>query len=195
VLSLLLGATCNSAAAATISFIEPRDEGPVKATLDISECGTSCFNVTQQGDLETGVVRFSAPPTFFDIPAGTIRGQVTLIEPGGIPGEIGGTVSDVISITISKSVNPAAPIGVEALFSSLTEPDIQFPQPGVPVITETGKLQNISGSFYNPNGLSPVNLPSNLTILVQSDVVPEPSSVLLFGAGLLGLAIARKRLS
>jgi len=63
------------------------------------------------------------------------------------------------------------------------------------VVPETGLLQGLTGQFRNLATGDLVSLPSNLTVFAQSDVVPEPSTLILLGMGLAGFAVVgRKRM-
>ena len=55
----------------------------------------------------------------------------------------------------------------------------------VPTVVETGDLQDLTALLHSDTG--------GLRVQVQSDVVPEPSTLLLFGSGLLGLAAQGRR--
>jgi hypothetical protein len=59
--------------------------------------------------------------------------------------------------------------------------------PCVTIIPETGGLQDISGDFFDSNGRTRINPLFTVKVQPDSDVVPEPRSVILIAIGALGL--------
>ena len=195
------------ASAVTITFKEDPNEGPTNTTVDVTDCQGACFDIVQQGGNEGGTAGLSAPPNFFPgfpsaFPSQVTQYEAILVEPKNTPGEIAGSISDRVLLTVTtQSGDPSLPMRVEASFASDSDKDVHFPPAGVfppgtvGVVTETGTLQDISGNFHTfPQfgvGLrEPFQLPPNLIIQVQSDLVPEPSAGVLLAAGLLVLIAA-----
>jgi len=142
---------------------------------------------------ETSLVFQQAPPI------APTSNYVILLEPSNEPPDPTetpvnwpgvGQVSDVIVGDFQSA--PAAGPGVE--FISDGDPQLQQivnqiqagAFPNVTFLTETGALQDVSG----PLGSSTFGL----QVLVQSDVVPEPSTLLLLAGGLAGIAASSRRL-
>jgi hypothetical protein len=173
----------SSANAVTITFKETPQEGPVTASLDLTDC-SNCIKVAETGGNETGVVSFTAPPGFFDLPSGVSQAEALLVDP---PAVSGGTsiVSDRVLLEIN---NTPQLISITANFQSDSDNVTVFPEFGA--LPESGGIQDMSNAFAKivPGGAHPVFvLPANLIIKAQSeiDIIPEPSIGLLLGCGLL----------
>jgi hypothetical protein len=185
-LLVFLGAMCTSSAnAVTITFKETPQEGPVTASLDLTDC-SNCIKVAETGGNETGVVSFTAPPGVFvfNLPSGVTQAEALLIDPPAIPG---GTsiVSDRVLLEIN---NTPQLISITANFQSDSDNVTVFPEFGA--LPESGGIQDMSNAFAKivPGGVHPAFvLPANLIIKAQSeiDIVPEPSIGVLLGCGLL----------
>ena len=183
-LLVFLGAMCTSSAnAVTITFKETPQEGPVTASLDLTDC-SNCIKIAETGGNETGVVSFTAPPGTFDLPSGVTRAEALLVDPPAISG---GTsiVSDRVLLEMN---NTPQLISITANFHSDSDNVTIFPEFGA--LPESGELQDMSNAFAKivPGGGHPAfALPANLIIKAQSeiDIIPEPSIGLLLGCGLL----------
>jgi hypothetical protein len=175
-----------SANAVTITFKETPQEGPVTASLDLTDC-TACIRVAETGGNETGVVSFRAPAGFFNLPSGATQAEALLVDP---PAVAGGTsiVSDRVLLEVN---NTPELISITASFQSDSDNVTVFPEFGA--IPESGGLQDMSNAFAQivPGGVHPAYaLPANLIIQAQSeiDIIPEPCIGLLLGCGLLVFA-------
>jgi hypothetical protein len=188
-----------TARAVTITFKEDPNEGPVRTIVEAQDC-TGCLDIVQQGGQETGNASFLAPPQFFvGFPAGQVsQFQALLVEPANIRGEVAGSISDRVLLTVNSPSDLSQRVQINVGFASDADNNVSFPAANSGAVTETGKLQDISSGFRWYNSASggaggPFTLPSNLAIQVQSDVVPEPSTTLLLIAGLVAAIAAGSR--
>ena len=126
--------------------------------------------------------------TFFTVSApGTGSGGFALIEPG-LPDYFsdfltydwtvvdGGGGFNIATITFNFGSDPSFCEGQTTCGSFA----------GGPTLEETGLPQDITGLL---------TLPANIQVLIQSEITeaPEPATLALFGLGLIGTAIARRR--
>src|SRR5437588_2659582 len=196
VLSLLVIMQAWSAEAVTISFIEDGEFASANVDVPICESATTplpCKLPPFPQRLESATVIIQVLLGLFSSPTAT----ALLIEPSGIPGEVAGSISDQVTITISSG--PTQLVNIE--FTSDTETG-SFPASGFAGFTviETGGEIDLTEKFSSPVIVGSANrvpypLPAGYRITVQSDVIPEPSTWLLLGTGLVGLAFARKKLA
>ena len=185
------------ASAAVISFLEdPAGNAPIMVTTDIPNAviatGVGCVIATPAECASLSVGNVTGTGTLSVIMA--LTGPGTMHMEGG-----GGGVSDLLELFTFSSVT-GAPIGFQALFES--DGELGLPRPSGFICNaqncrvETGTLQPLfTGSFTLPGG------PVDLLVNAQSDLVegpegtPEPGTIVLFGIGLLGLGIMRRRLT
>src|SRR3954465_2788757 len=119
-----------------------------------------------------------------------IRGIAALSEPPGE--EEGGTGS--ISDEVRLSVIPGTPNDALILTFESDRPGFAFVE-GLDAIAvrELAEGNVLLGPgvnhFFDTRTFQAVQLPSGITVTVQSDVVPEPSSLLLLATGLAGVVV------
>jgi PEP-CTERM motif len=165
--------------ALTISFLEPSNDSlQIVPTTDLT--GATITPGVESASVTLGTVTAST----------AILAQVALVQKkaGGMEGG-GKGVSDIV--TLLNFLNPAgAPVGFRATFqsdNSTTEKGLPTPTTlTLPDLEETGLAQvAISGAFVL-GGVGPSDVTINA--LSDRDVVPEPSTLLLVGSGLVGVS-------
>lgn len=131
----------------------------------------------------------------FLFPSGTlgttlIRGIAALSEAPGENEGGTGTISDEVRL----SVIPGTPNDALILTFESDRPGFAFVDGlGAIAVAElaTGNLLlgQSTNHFFDTTTFQPVQMPSGITISVKSDVVPEPSSLLLLASVLAGIAV------
>jgi hypothetical protein len=204
ILALLLAtlpAPCADALPIRIEFIE--GPGDVAVTLkdaatgmDLPRCDGQPFPCLRF----PGIVRSPEGASFgVTMPAGTavFAGvRAALVEPGVEPAP--GATSDIARLRIQFEPPDPNPI-LRVQFSSDRE---GRELPGAPAgfgVAEDGTLQCLGGcpdgteKFFRGTPPMFVPLPAGVVnVSVQSDVVPEPTTLLLFGTTMAGLGLAAR---
>lgn len=125
--------------------------------------------------------------TFFtNSTIGSAGSTAALYEPGAPAGTVSEVIRSSWTVTAGDGFNIATitlDYGSDPVFCN--EPGTRFCPPFPIGILETGKLQDVTGLL---------SLPANIGVNAQSETgVPEPASIALVGAGILGVGIARRR--
>jgi len=135
-------------------------------------------------------VVFGAALPPLDLPGVSV---VAMLEPAGEPTEgtpvfLPGTEQAVSDLVVSTAGSTQIPVSVGLIsdgdpnFATLVG---SLAGLAFSTVVESGGLQDLTELLHSDA--------SNLRVQVQSDVVPEPSTALLFGAGLLGIGAQGRR--
>jgi hypothetical protein len=133
----------------------------------------------------------------FLFPSGTlgftdvVRTEAVLLEPAGENEGGQSAVSDEVRI----SIVPGTPNDALILSFDSDRPGFAFP-PGLEnnnlAVPELAIGNILTKNFFDATTGQPVALPSGVSVSVQSDVVPEPSALLLVATGLAGIFAAQR---
>jgi hypothetical protein len=106
------------------------------------------------------------------------------------------TVSGSTSIDVTTGVVEAISFTAGGVFQSGVDsqsgPVVYVGSSQAKFSVDAGSLINFTGGAFDLNGLNDLYV-GHLTAAAASSNVPEPSSILLFGTGLLGIAAFRKK--
>ncbi len=192
-------------AAAPMLTLDVYDNGTLVAGTPItSSTGTLSFNGSATGfsviNVDVSGVPLIPSPELGTVTldtrslsAGT-RTLEVLVTQSGLPSFAGGTGET--TSTVNGLIGAPGPTTVKMVFNGTTIANHLFPASSI-VATDTqlSTLAAVTGPFSEEQEISAVFTGANqqLESTVQFDTVPEPWAIALFGVGLLGLAMIRRR--
>src|SRR5260370_30535141 len=187
-----------AAQTATILFGEPSTEGGNSSFLVIDANGNAlpmCVGAPPVGGcVGASTMNVESTSVTVQFPVGALGGNLSatayLLEPAfEVPGGL--AISDRLNLAVSSGVGTFD--FVMATFTSDNQSGNQGSiAPNFPVglrVPEDGTLQELTSFFFTGSDTAPVPvgaaLPGGTRIFAQSDIVPEPSGMLLPATGLI----------
>jgi hypothetical protein len=170
--------TLASSFASTTGPVDPGAAGPGPwlgiDTVDLALSAQVDFNATGPFGINIGTNNIAIGPAVVN----AIPLAVSLARIGGMPG-----VGSQVSIPIPNGLSLALP----------AQPTSNIPTPGCEFGQTTfGCTLDVSSVDVTLTSLTFSNL-AGTVVATSSTVVPEPTAALLIGAGIVGLAVARRR--
>ena len=166
-------------------FITDLTDGMPKVVVTGGGSSTECSETNEH--VACGFLFPSGTLGFTDV----VRTEAVLLEPAGETEGGLGPVSDEVRI----SIIPGTPKDALILTFESDRPGFAFP-PGLEdnplAVAELAHGNILTKNFFDATTGKPVALPSGVTVSVQSDVVPEPSALLLMASGLAGIFAAQR---